>query len=123
LQVHYDKIALPIRAYMSLENLLAMSRQHESLLNGVQSLVERVSESGKVCELLQECSSTDATDGAHKYSTTNSSSNKLDTSSHTDISFQESVADRTEAKGKDSACGKVQQKTGSGAKYPEVTFK
>lgn len=123
LQVHYDEIALPIRAYMHLENLLEMSRQHESLLNEAQSLVERLSDSGKVCELSQECSSTDATDGVHKYSTTNSSSNKLDTSSHSDISFQESVADRSEAKGKDPACGKVRQEEGSGAKYPEVTFK
>ncbi|PJB70933.1 MAG: hypothetical protein CO093_06495 [Alphaproteobacteria bacterium CG_4_9_14_3_um_filter_47_13] len=123
LQVHYDEIALPIRAYMPLENLLEMSRQHESLLNEAQSLVERLSESGKVCELSQECSSTDATDSAHKYSTTNSLSNKLDTSSHSDISFQESVADRSETRGKDRAWGKVRQEEESGAKYPEVTFK
>ena len=123
LQAHYDEIAVPMRPYMTLENLLTLCRQHENLVNEVQSFVEGVADSGKVCELSQKCSSTDALDGAHKYSTTNSSSDKSDTSSHSDTCFQESVPRLSVKTGEDRACSKDQQEEKPGPKYPDVTLK
>ena len=105
----YEEIAYSIRAYMSLEDLRSLLGKHESLYNDVQALVESLAGSIKSCELSQESTSKDAKKDSHIYSTTNPLSDKSDTSSHSDIGFQESVAEPSGVNGEDRACGTDQE--------------
>lgn len=123
IQYRYDEIALPIRAHMGLETLLEMLEEHKALLFEVESLTESLAECEQSCALSQECSSTDALKGVHIYSTTKNPSDKSDTSSHPDISFQKSVAESTEQDIQDRDGGKSGDDASPSVKYPDVTLK
>lgn len=119
----YEEVSMPIRAYMTLESLRDLCRQHETLHDEIQSLVEVLSRDEENSELSQEYSPMDAYNGSHNYSTTKYQSDKSDTSSLTDTSFQESVAESHENNGYSCARGKDKENENSGPRYPEVSLK
>jgi len=123
LQVEYNHIAVPIRAYMSLESLRALRLRHKTLYNDVQKLVEPVVVNENDCVLSQKSSSTDALEDAHIYSTTYKTSDKSDTRSQKDTSFQKSVTDSIQPQSNDNACSKDQQEAILEPPYPKITLK
>ncbi|MCB1593246.1 MAG: hypothetical protein KDI90_12435, partial [Alphaproteobacteria bacterium] len=96
---HYLTIAYSIRAHMSLESLRELLGKHMEMR---ETLQQRLSESARAednhVQKTYIYTSKDASLGAHKYSTKNTPSDKSDTCSHEDISFQESVAAGLEGK-------------------------
>ena len=123
MQAEYSEIAVSIRAYMSLESLRALCKHHESLYNDVQSYIEGLVVIDKECGLSQKDSSMDAQKDVHIHSTTNKISDKSDTSSHKDNSFQKSVVDSIEQQSNNNACGKERNEDCSRTKYPNISLK
>jgi len=104
-QQGYDSISYSIRTYHSLERLKALTEDHKLLLKELLDALEMVATSVDKQEITQDISPTDESDCRHIHSTTFNQSNKLDTSSPSAISFQESVAESTEPKEAESGEG------------------
>ena len=119
----YAAISYSIRTYHSQTDLISLLTRHKALYDGVSQALEECSVAVEKSSFSCDTSATGATEFPHIHSTTLKKSNKLDYSSHSDTGFQESVADPTEPKDEDRACGKDQQEEKSGPKYPDVTLK
>lgn len=89
----YEEIAFSIRAYMPLEELRDITRRHESLHQDIEQRLKAHQPVEETVNTPSIYTPTDASLGAHIYSTNNSQSDKSEQSSHKDISFQESVAE------------------------------
>ncbi|MFH1157935.1 MAG: plasmid replication protein RepC [Pseudomonadota bacterium] len=114
----YDAIAVPIRAYMPLETLLDLCRQHESLYEQVLDTLEGASPVEDTCGLSQESSSMDVQKGVHTQTTNKNLSDKSDSCSPQDTGFRGSVVRPSVITGTAGAGGKAVK-----PEIPEVSEK
>jgi len=105
MQREYDEIAYSIRTYHSLATLKVLLEQHQLICGGLLEALNGLSKAEDKEEMSCDTSATGEEDCRHIQRTTPSKSDKSDTSSHSDISFQESVAEPPTPKGKNGACG------------------
>lgn len=96
----YEKIAVSIRTYMTLEDLRALLEQHKRLHGELVDLAPTIDASkqdldaSKASKISCKSSCTGEPEFVHYKTTTQQSSDKSDTDSPADKGFQESVADR-----------------------------
>ena len=101
-QQGYKAIAYSIRSYHSLDCLKDLLEDHKLLLEGMSDALEMVATCVDNKEVTENISATGETECPHIHSTNLTKSNKLDTSSLNDTSFQESVDECSETKNTDS---------------------
>ena len=111
MQHEYEVISYSIRTYHGLNDLKILLEKHQTMYQSIFEALEIVSKAVNNVEITDNTSSKEEIDYPHIQCTTLTKSNKLDTCSNpTGISFQKSVPEIPIKTGKDSACGKEQEK-------------
>lgn len=105
-QAEYEAISHSIRTYHSLSDLQTLLDKHHLMVQGLFEALEAVSKAGDISSIAYDISARDEIDCPHIQCTTSPISDKSDTSSLKDKSFQGSVAAIPDIPSQDDSPGK-----------------